>query len=249
VVHSKVHISTQTLRLHLVDICRITQRCVDYAIRAFQEGNPDLIAGARDSAYEIQILHFDTTEIAHDLLLMEVMSRGEDLRFVLSSIRICDALHAIHNNAVEIASNTMRFWGNGGKVELTDFPWIGDGVNRLVECCAVSLMDENTDPAYIVLSTEGLGRELVNMFHDWYGSMENTERAQARHVFAIARNLSQIVHQAREMADALVFWLGDENRGSFADPSGIKLIDDLTPVSVRALEAAISRTALAEGAF
>ena len=245
--YSEVDRSIQTLRLHLVDMCRITRRCVDYALRAFQEGNPDLISGARDSAYEMQILHSETTEVAHDLLLIDKMSRGKDLRFVLSSIRICDALQALHNNAVEIASNTMRFWGNGGRFELTDFPWMGDAVNRLVECCAASLIDENTDPAYIVLSTDGLGRELLNLFHDWYGSMGNTERAQARYVFAITRNLSQIVHQAREMADAVVFWLGDESHGSFSNTSGMQLIEQLSPASVRALEVAVWRTALAEG--
>jgi len=247
VIHPDFHFSAQTLRLHLVDMCRITHRCADYAIRAFQEGNPDLISGARNSAYEMQLVHSDATEIAHDLLLMGKRLHGQDLRFVLSSIRICDALQAIHNNAVEIASNTMRFWGNGGKFDLTDFPWMGDGVNRLMECCAASLMDENSDPAYIVLSTEGMSRELVSLFHDWYGSKENTERAQVRHVFAIARNLSQIVHQAREMADALVFWLEDENHGSFADASDTQLIDQLSFAWVRELEAAISRTALAEG--
>jgi len=130
VIHPDFHFSAQTLRLHLVDMCRITHRCADYAIRAFQEGNPDLISGARNSAYEMQLVHSDATEIAHDLLLMGKRLHGQDLRFVLSSIRICDALQAIHNNAVEIASNTMRFWGNGGKFDLTDFPWMGDGVNQ-----------------------------------------------------------------------------------------------------------------------
>ena len=240
VICSDFHLSTQTLRLHLVDICRLTRRCVDYAIRAFQQSNPDMIASARDNAYEIQILHSDAVEIAHDLLQMERMPRGGDFRFVLSSIRICDSFHAMHNAAVDIASNTMRFWGSGGAFEMTDFTWMGDGVNRLVECCATSLMDENTEPAEIVLSTNGLERELINIFYDWHGTLEQPEPSQAKHAFAIARNLGQVVHHAREIADALVFWLGDEDRGSYAEASDVRLIDELTSASIEALEAAIS---------
>jgi len=221
-------------------MCKITQRCVNYAIQAVQQGNPDMIASARNSVYETQILHSDITEIAHDLLMIWKMPGGQELRFVLSSIRICDSLQAIHNNAVEIASNTMRFWGNGGGFERTDFPWMGDGVNRLVECCAASLIDENIEPAQIVLSTDGLEREFVNMFHDWYLTTENSERSQAKYAFAIARNLSQIVHHAREIADALVFWLEDEDRGLFAGSGEIRITDDLTPASQRAMEEATS---------
>jgi phosphate uptake regulator len=147
--------SAQTLGLHLVDMCQITSRSVEYAVRALQ-GNLDLIAGARDSAYEVQTLHSEATELAHELLLTGTLRPGRELRFVMSSIGICDSLQTIQNNAAEIASNTMRFWGNGGRFELTDFPWMGDGVHRLVESCAESLMDENIDPAGIVLSTDGL---------------------------------------------------------------------------------------------
>lgn len=239
----EVHISAQTLGLHLVDMCQIAQRSVDYAVRALRQGNRDLIASARDSAYEIQTLHSEAMELAHELLQIGTLLPGRGLRFVMSSIWICDSLQAIQNNAVEIASNTMRFWGNGGEFELTDFPWMGDGVHRLVECCAESLMDENIDFAGIALSTDGLERELMNMFHDWYATIEHTTITQAKYAFAIARSLSQIVNQAREMAGALVFWLADEQTESLREIDRMHLMEHLTPESIDALEAAISRQA------
>jgi phosphate uptake regulator len=228
VLHSEFHLSNQTLRLNLFDMCRITQRSVEHAVCALQQGNPDLIGSARDSVYEIQTLHSDITEIAHDLLMIEKIPHGQELRFIFSSIRICDSLHAIHNNAVETASNTIRFWGNGGKFEGSDFPWMGDGVSRLVECCVASLMDENIEPAKIVLGTDYLESEFVNMFHDWYVTMEHAERAQAKWAFAVAGNLRQMVHHAGEIADALAFWLGDENGASVAEASEIRVIDELS---------------------
>lgn len=205
--HSEVHVSTQTLWLHLTGMCRITKRCVYYSTRAFQQVDPEMIASARDSVYEVQTLHSDITAIAYDLLLMERSQLGRHLRFVMSAIWISDSLQAIHNHAVEIASNTIRFWGEGGDFDETDLPWMGDGVNRLMECCAASLIDENTEMAQIVLGTDDLQREFVNLFHVWYGSIRSAERTQAKYVFAIAKNLGRIVHHTREMGDALVFWL------------------------------------------
>ena len=238
----EVHISAQTLGLHLVDMCQIARRSLDYAVRALQ-GNPDLIASARDSAYEVQTLHSEAMELAHELLQTAMLPPGRQLRFVMSSIWICDSLQAIQNHAAEIASNTMRFWGNDGGFELTDYPWMGDGIHRLVECCAQSLMNENIDPAGIVLSTDGLERELMNMFHDWYVTIEPTKMTQVKYAFAIARSLSQIVNHARGMAGALAFWLADEQSQSLGDMDRMQLMEHLTPESIIALEAAVSRQA------
>jgi hypothetical protein len=57
-------------------MCHIANRSVDYATRALLQGNPDLIASARDSAYEIQTLHSETMELAHELLLIGDATTG-----------------------------------------------------------------------------------------------------------------------------------------------------------------------------
>lgn len=229
--HSEIHISTQTLCLDLADMCRITQRCVYYSTQAFQRANPEIIAGARDSAFEVQTLHSDITEIAYDLLLTGRIQPGEHLHFVMSAIRISDSLQAIHNHAVDIASNTIRLWGSGGDFAGTDLSWMSDGVNRLMECCVASLIDENVEPAQIVLGTDDLEREFVNMFHDWYEATAHAERKQARYAFEIARNLGHIVHHAREIADALIFWLAGGDLESPNQQDDIRIIDHLAPAS------------------
>jgi hypothetical protein len=133
----------------------------------------------------------------------------------------------------------MRFWSNGGRLELTDFPWMGGGVHRLVKSCAESLMDANIDPVSIVLSTDGSERELMNMFHDWYATIEDTKMTQAKYAFAIARSLSQIVNHARAIAGALAFWLKDEESESLGEIDRMQLTEHLTPESINALEAAV----------
>lgn len=235
--YSDIHTSTQTLCLLLVEMCGITERSVYYSTRAFQRVNAEMIAGARDSAYEVQTLHADITAIAGDLLLTGKIPGGRDLRFVTSSIRICDSLYAVHKSAVEIASNTMRLWGNEGELEGTDLPWTSDGVNRLVECCALALTEENIGFAEIVLGTEGLERDFVSTFHHWYESVGISARSQANFVFAIARGLAHIVHHVCEMAEAIVFWMGDKHCESLHGSGGSQLIDRLTSALITSLEA------------
>lgn len=213
---ANVNTSTQTLRLYLVDMCRVSKRCFDYSVKAFQLGNSDMIASVRDNAYEINLLHSDTIAIAGDLLLSDHMPLGRNLRFVLSAMRICDALHLIHNSAVEIASNTMRLWGNGGNLALTEFPEMGDLVSNLVNSCSASLIGEEIEPAQIVLYGDRFEREFVRMFYDWYRTIDYAERAQAPYALSITRQLGEIVQRAREMAEAIVFWLEDDMDGTRA---------------------------------
>lgn len=239
--HSDVNLSMQTLRLHLVDMCRVSQRCVDYSVKAFQLGNPDMIASARENVFEIDMLHSDITEFARDLFLREQTLQGRELRFVLSCMRICDALKLIHNSAVEIASNTMRFWGNGGDFALTDFPGMGDSVNRLVQSCAASLTKEEIEPAQMVLYTDRYERELVNTFYEWYRSIDPNERMQAHYALAMTRHLSQIVQQTREIADAVVFWLDDIDAFLTAQTSETGLLDQLSLESIQGVLSAMSQ--------
>jgi phosphate uptake regulator len=198
-----------------------------------------MIANARDNAFEINLLHSDITDVARDLFLSEQTLQGRELRFVLSCMRICDALKLIHNSAVEIASNTMRFWGNGGDFALTDFPGMGDSANRLVQSCAASLTKEEIEPAQMVLYADRYEREFVNTFYEWHRSINPTQRTQAHYALAITRHLSQIVQQTREIADAVVFWLDDIDAFLAAQKGEIGLLDQLNLESIQAAMAAM----------
>ncbi|QNI33842.1 PhoU domain-containing protein [Alloacidobacterium dinghuense] len=126
----------QTLRLHLLDMSRVSQRGVDYSIKAYRLGCPEFCASVRDNTDEINILHREITEIVQELLLME-LARESDLRFTLASARICNALQAMHSQAVEIARNSMRLLESGG-LRCTDLTTMGDVVNSLVRLCETS---------------------------------------------------------------------------------------------------------------
>ena len=107
-----IHQYLQTLRLKLLDMSRVSQRAVDYSIKAYKLDSPEFRASVRDNTYEVHILHREITEIARDLMLMELPLES-DVRFALSAVLICDALHSGHAQAVKIAANSRRLLEDG----------------------------------------------------------------------------------------------------------------------------------------
>jgi phosphate uptake regulator len=212
-----IHQYLQTLRLHLLDMSRVSQRSVDYSIKAYKLGCPEFCASARDNTDEINILHREITEIVQELLQME-LARESDLRLVLTCARICNALQTMHCQAVEIARNSMRLVENGG-LRCTDLTTMGDVVNSLVRLCVVSLFDEGIEHAQTVLQSNGVERLFETTFYDWYRTIDRRARTQAGYELAITKHLSQIVRQTHEVADAIVFWLEDADRASLLDAS------------------------------
>jgi phosphate transport system protein len=221
-----IHQYLQTLRLQLLDMLRVSQRGVYYSIKAYKLGCPEFCASVRDNTDEINILHREITEIVQELLLME-LARESDLRFILTCARICNALQAMHCQAVEIARNSMRLLENGG-LRCTDLTTMGDVVNGLVRLCVVSVFDEGIEHAQTVLRSDGVERLFETTFYDWYRTIDHRRRTQAGYELAITKHLSQIVRQTTEMADAIVFWLEDADRASLPDASKQHLLRETT---------------------
>lgn len=213
-----IHQYLQTLRLHLLDMSRVSQRGVDYSIKAYKLGCPEFCASVRDNTDEINILDREITEIVEELLLME-LPRELDLRLILTSARICNALQAMHSQAVEIARNSMRLLENGG-LRCTDLTTMGDVVNAMVRLCVVSLFDERIEHAQTVLHSDGVERLFETTFYDWYRTVDHRVRTQAGYELAITKHLSQIVRQTIEMAEAIVFWLEGPDSGSASHIGG-----------------------------
>src|SRR5215469_684399 len=96
------HEYSQILRLHLLGMARETQRGVDYAIKAYKLGNAEFCTIVRECTYDIDVLHREITELVRDLLAMELPCES-NLRCILASERIANAMRVVHVQAVEIA--------------------------------------------------------------------------------------------------------------------------------------------------
>ena len=203
----------RTLRLQLLDMSRISQRAVDYSIKAYKLDSPEFCANVRDSTYEVNILHREVTEIARDLLLMELPLES-GVRFALSAVLICDALHSVHAQAVKIAANSTRLLENGRMPGWAGLTTMGEEVNCLMRLCIIALFDEEVAHAETVLSNRGVERMFESTFYDWYRNVDQRLRAQASYELAITKGLSQMAKETYEIADAIVFWLKGPDRGS-----------------------------------
>jgi len=210
------HEYSQILRSHLLDMARGTQRGVDYAIKAYQLGNPEFCASVREHIYEIDVLHREITELVRDLLAMELPGES-DLRHMLAAERIAYALRVIHSQAVEIAANSALILENGGDLGCAELATMGNLVNSLVRLSVVALFEEDIVHAEMVQRYSGVGRLFESTFFDWYRTIDHGARAQAEFERAIAKHLRQVALQAYEISGALVFWLENSGSGLMTD--------------------------------
>ncbi len=199
---------TQVLRLHLLDMAREAQRGVDYAIKAYKLGNPEFCTIVRECTCDIDVLHREITELVRDLLAMELPAES-NLRYILASERIANAIRVVHGHVVEIAANSMRIVENGGGLGCAELATMGDLVNSLVRLSVVALFEEDIDHAEVVQRSSGVGRLFGSTFYDWYRTIDHSARAQAEFERAITKHLGCIALQTYEVAGAIVFWLDD----------------------------------------
>jgi phosphate uptake regulator len=211
-----IHQYKQTLRLRLLDMSRVCQRAVDYSIKAYKLGNPEFCTIVRACTYDIDVLYREITGLARDLLAMELPGES-DLRCILASERIANAMRVVHDQAVEIAANSMRIVENGGGLGCAELGTMGDLVNSLVRLSVVALFEEDVEHGELVRLSSGVGRLFGSTFYDWYRTIDHSARGQAEFERAITRHLGYIALQTYELADAIVFWLDDSVGALAAD--------------------------------
>jgi hypothetical protein len=226
--HSEIHQYTQTLRLHLLEMCRVSQRCVDYSIKALQLGRLDFSVSMLNGTHEIEHLHRDAAEIAQDLLRIGLWAESSP-RFVLASIRICDALQAIHKSAMEIAeAYLLRHEENDSTVDCVDLATIGDTANRLMRLCTVALYEEEVGHAEAALRMDTGRRLVATTLYVWYRRVGLRSRSQVDFVQSTADHLDDLIWQMHEMARAIIYWLEDKRRDPFPETCSFRLADCLT---------------------
>jgi phosphate uptake regulator len=194
------------LRLSLLDMAKLSQRAVDYAVKGYKLGSPEFCRFVHRGDRQLSELRQKINDHCRRLFIETNSGRpetlGEDpyadanLRFVLSALRISKALQAASAAAAEIAHHTLLSLDNvrfPGSPTLDKFCRL---VNRLMSLCIVALFNEEASHAIAVLQN----RELARIF-------ENPTLRHRRDELPISSNLKQIVAQVNEIAEAIVYWL------------------------------------------
>jgi phosphate uptake regulator len=194
------------LRSQLLEMSRLSQRAVDYSIKAYELGSPEFCRHVRNTEYEFGERHRCLADRCRKLLRAG-LPLEPDARFVGFVLRICGALDAMHNAATEIARNTMLLLESGHVQESRALEQMGNFVNRVVRLCTVALYKGEVQNAKTVLQNREVGQwfELIayhanNDISLWIGT-------QATFDLVITKSLGEIAKQSSEMADAITVWL------------------------------------------
>jgi hypothetical protein len=196
---TRLHI--QKLRLHLLEMSRVSQRTIDYSTKADRLGRSELYIYFRDARLDLDDCHREIARLSQQLLAMEQISRSDRI-FVRSTERIANCLREACSKARGIFRSTMLLRRDSRSLERAKFIQMGDAVNGLVRLCVVALFKKEVKHAKTVL--DSYRREWRSLAEPPSGSETGMELAIAQD---IAEDLDEIANQVHEMARAIVFWL------------------------------------------
>jgi phosphate uptake regulator len=221
------------LRLHLLDMAKLSQRAVDYATKGYRLGSLEFCRYVRNGDHQLRELRRSIAALCQKPVSPEPRSQESrsqetavdsdahpdkldavrQLRFSRSALRIADALHAVCTATAEIAHHSMLL--------LEDADWVPRCealekacylVNRLMCLCIVALFKRERQHAEAVLQC----REGRRLFEQAFRELRNQElhnctgrqsAIPAALELAISNSLKQIANQTHEIAEAIVFWL------------------------------------------
>jgi hypothetical protein len=228
----------QTLRLHLLDMAKLSQRAVDYATKGYKLGSPEFCRYVRRGDSQLGELRRRITALCQQLKVQETALDpealhdgpvlGPEVRFPLSALRICNALYATCTAAAEIAHHTMLLLEDARIPGCEALQKICHLVNRMMCLCIIALFKSEIQHAETVLQNQEAARlleqaygvELLSARISFYNLRDGVTRETsitAALELAIANSLKQIANQAREIAEAIVFWL--QGRRCVLEPS------------------------------
>jgi phosphate uptake regulator len=203
-INTQQHIPV--LRSELLAMARLTQRAVDYSIKAYQLGRPEFCQHASNTDDEVHKLQRCIADRGH-VLLSSGLPVDSNSRFVSSSLRICSALYIVYAAATGIAQDTMLSLKGQWIAVSPAIEEMGQLVNCLVRLCIVALFNKQIQPAKTVLQNGGTGQRCdLAVYQCCRGPIQRTN-AQVRFELAIHKSLDQIAEQTHEIADAITFWL------------------------------------------
>jgi len=215
----------QLLRLHLLDMAKLSQRAVDYATKGYRLGSPEFCRYVRRGDHQLGELRRNIIGLCQKLMphglaadadaFIDEPAANSKLRFPQSALRICDALHDTSIAAAEIAHHTMLL--------LEDSDWVPGCealekvcylVNRLMCLCIIALFKREGQHAEAVLQNNEGGRLFERALHELRSDLSRRAAIPVALELAITNSLKQIARQTNEIAEAIVFWLQDRRCAS-----------------------------------
>jgi phosphate uptake regulator len=196
----------QLLRFQLFEMSRLSQRAVDYSIKAFELRSKEFCRYVQNYKYEVGDLHRSVEDQCRQLLVAGLPIES-DLQYALSAFRICRALYSTYSAAAEIAQNTMSSLEDGQIFESPALVEMGRIVNRSIRLCTVALFKEEVEHAKAVENNYAVVRWFELAVSRGQNNAHQQIGTQTAFELAIMKSFRQVAKQAHEMAGAITLCL------------------------------------------
>lgn len=210
----------QILRSKLIALARLTQRTVDYSIKAFQLGRPEFSRVVHNSKDEMNAIR--CWIVTHGRKLLDTgTSADAGSRFACAALRISAALEVAYNAAVEIVQQIETRFAPDLIPISVELEEAGQFVNSLLRLCVLSLLNRDIRHAKAVLHNAGAGQSLDLALYLAHHHLAHRTSAQVRFELDIIRCLERMAGQTREIADSIILWLEDPGRENVIGGSAV----------------------------
>src|SRR5215472_12502458 len=147
-----IHDEIQILRSKLIAMTRLTQRTVDYSIKAFQLGRPELCRTVQHSREEMGAIRGWIANHGRAILATRTPADA-DSSFACAALRISTALEVAYDAAYNIARHSALRFASGWTPVSSELEDAGNFVNNLLRLCILSLLRRDVRHAREVLQS------------------------------------------------------------------------------------------------
>jgi phosphate uptake regulator len=202
------------LRSHLLRMAMLSQKAVDYSIKAHELGVPEIYALFWKNDQEWRILQRRIGERGRRLCASGTPV-DYDSKVANCALKIYSALHVTYTASCEIAQVGAQISMSGRTNRLPCLRANARFVNSLVRLSTVAFFNREAQYAKSILNDlSGSRWSELRLCHTHHSVMRNSG-AEARIELAVARALEQIAEQAYEIAQTFALCFeGDDRLGS-----------------------------------
>ena len=197
-----IHYDVQILRSKLIAMMRLTQRTVNYSIKAMELGRPELCHAVHNSKGEMSALGCWLATRGRKLL--ETGISADSARFACAALRISGALESAYNAVVKIAQQIQTRSATGWTPVTAELEDAGQFVNSLLRLCFPSLLNRDIQHAKAVLHSAGAEQSLDLAVYLTHHGLAQRTRAEVRFELSIIRCLNEIADQRNRRFNPLL---------------------------------------------
>ena len=223
------------LRTQLLDLSRLSQRALDYSIKAYEFNSIDFSRHPRSVKRQLKERYYQVKVLSRELIGTG-MAAPSDFRFSLAALRLNSAFYKTYKAAARIAQATTLRLESGSITKCAALDEFGELTNRLVRLCTVALFLNDASHAETVLHSQAVWRRSELILDHPCSAIDDGTHPCDSDTLAITQNLSVVAKQAHEMADAILFWLKGRDCALAFETEGHNALEHLIPKSGLAVQ-------------